>query len=136
MVKSKMNKNAIFIFVSTLKFSVSFFIFFQTGILAACMLNSDCKPTESCLKREKNAYGFCILNPEKKYELRNRIEKSKIIEIEGREEAINFFGDPEENLRPISPDGMIGKKCHSTPDCSDDQECVIAGFEGRCVQLQ
>ena len=46
------------------------------------------------------------------------------------------FGDPEENLRPISPDGMIGKKCHSTPDCSDDQECVIAGFEGRCVQLQ
>lgn len=121
---------------TSLRSSAICLLFFQCQVLTACMLDSDCRSAEKCLKREKNGYGFCILNTKKTYKLQNKIEKSQVIEIEGKEKAINYFGDSVDNLRSISPNGKIGQKCHSTPDCDRDQECLIVGFEGRCVQFQ
>ena len=90
----------------------------------------------SASKREKNAYGICIRLADTKDNKRNSGKQPKILEIEGKQQAIDFFGTPEENLRSISPDGKIGRNCHSTEDCDPTEECVIAGFEGRCLQLK
>ena len=118
--------------------SVAFGLFFllQIQYVLACMLNADCKQDEQCFKREKNAYGICVKFAEKKSDRKDGSEKPKILEIEGKQKVIDFFGTPEENLRSISPNGKIGHKCHSTEDCDGTEECIIAGFEGRCLQLR
>ena len=108
----------------------------QFQYVLACMSNDDCKQNEMCLKREKNAYGVCIKSSEKINNHRDRSEQPKILGLEGKQQIIDFFGTPEENLRSISPNGKIGRKCHSTDDCDSTEECVIAGFEGRCLQLR
>ena len=109
---------------------------FQYQHLHACMIDDDCRQSEQCFKREKNAYGICIRLADTKDNKRNSGKQPKILEIEGKQQAIDFFGTPEENLRSISPDGKIGRNCHSTEDCDPTEECVIAGFEGRCLQLK
>ena len=108
----------------------------QCQYLFACMLNSDCKQNEQCFKREKNAYGVCVKFIKNKNTYKEDYERPTIQEIEGKQEIIDFFGTPEENLRSISPEGKIGRKCHSTEDCNKTEECVIAGFEGRCLKLK
>ena len=113
-----------------------FFLGFQYDMLLACSLDSDCRVDEICMKREKNAYGICIKISEKKFEIRNNENQPKIKIIQDRKEALDFLGTTEENLRAISPSGKIGQKCHSTSDCTDKEECIIAGFEGRCIPIQ
>ena len=116
--------------------SFALLLLLQFQYVVACISNDDCKQDETCLKREKNAYGVCIKYTEKRNNHRDTSEQPKILEVEGEQQIIDFFGTPEENLRSISPNGKIGRKCHSTEDCDGTEECVIAGFEGRCLQLR
>lgn len=113
-----------------------FFLSFQCEMLLACSQDSDCRVDEKCMKREKNAYGICIKISEKKFQIKNNENQPKIRIIQDKKEALDYLGTTEENLRAISPSGKIGQKCHSTSDCNGTEECIIAGFEGRCISIK
>ena len=80
-----------------------------------------------CIKREKRAKGICYgleLNQKQK----NRLQSP-------RQKAIELMGDPNEILKEHFPGKKIGKICVVSTDCNKGQDCVHAGFEGRCIEM-
>ena len=92
----------------------------------ACDQDEDCG-VGVCIKREKRAQGICYgLEPNQKQ--KNKLESP-------REKAIGLMGDPNKMLKEHFPGKKIGKICIVTTDCNKGQDCVHAGFEGRCMEL-
>jgi hypothetical protein len=92
----------------------------------ACEQDEDCG-VGVCIKREKRAQGICYgLEP-------NQKQKNKL--KSPREKAIGLMGDPNKMLKEHFPGKKIGKICIVSTDCDDGQDCVHAGFEGRCMEL-
>ena len=100
---------------------------------AACDVDADCGPGATCIKREKRASGVCYGGsitepPAAPVEPRRPTG-------ERRERAEAWLGDPEATIRENLPGHETGGACMVTRDCPEGFECVIAGFEGRCVRL-
>jgi hypothetical protein len=94
--------------------------------LIACDVDKDCG-VGVCIKREKRASGICYgleLNTKQK----NKAQSA-------RSKAIDLMGDPNEILKRHFPGKEIGELCIISTDCNEGQECVHAGFEGRCITL-
>lgn len=104
----------------------------------ACDSDADCGPGATCIKREKRAGGVC-------YGARTEVEAPELpdaaapgqpaaVEGELRERATHWLGDPETLIRENLPGRELGGTCMVTQDCAPGFECVVAGFEGRCVK--
>ena len=103
----------------------------------ACDVDADCGVGGTCIKREKRARGVCY---------GRRIEEAvgepssgpvqpQFLEGEKRGRAEAWLGDPEQILKQNLPGKTLGTACMVNQDCPEGSECVIAGFEGRCVEL-
>lgn len=102
----------------------------------ACDSDSDCGLGGTCIKREKRAGGVCYggqasgnTPPETKAP-----DAPAPVAGELRERATQWLGDPEALIRENLPDSELGGTCMVTQDCAAGFECVVAGFEGRCVK--
>ena len=114
--------------------------------VSACDSDADCGAGGTCIKREKRASGVCYggdfdapaATPDS---ARDTYQESaptvapKPVEGELRERAEAWMGNPEQMLRQNLPGEELGGVCMVNQDCPDGFECVIAGFEGRCVRL-
>ena len=109
---------------------------FAAAPVPACDSDVDCGPGATCIKREKRASGVC-------YGTRVDGEapvaatapgKPAAVEGELRERATHWLGDPEALIRENLPGREVGGTCVVTQDCAPGFECVVAGFEGRCVK--
>lgn len=103
----------------------------------ACEVDADCPSGGTCIKREKRAGGVC-------YGRSNELPQAPAAAaplvprpVEGvrRERATEFLGDPEQNIKDYFPGKEVGAACMVNQDCPAGLQCVIAGFEGRCVNL-
>ena len=112
-----------------------FFFFFMIAIpifSSACMTDGDCRLGETCFKREKRGSGICYSS------MNNRSEESvdtRPITGEIRERAIKWLGDPTQIIEENLPTKEIGGTCIVSTDCPSGFQCVLAGFEGRCVKF-
>ena len=101
----------------------------------ACRNDTDCKAGEKCFKRERRASGICYPSMNNKSSGNNEEIDLKPITGERRDRAVQWLGDPLEIISENLPNRAIGKVCVVTGDCPDGSECVLAGFEGRCVSF-
>ena len=103
----------------------------------ACDSDADCGVGGTCIKREKRASGVCYGGhggaPAGDSAPAEEVP-SKPLSAERRRNAEHWFGDPEEALHEQLPGKVVGAVCTVTQDCPAGFECVIAGFEGHCVQ--
>ena len=110
-----------------------------TTITFACDRDSDCRSGESCYKREKRARGICYPSVDQKSQKEPKVNRDEIelkaVTGEIRQRAIQWLGDPLEIIGENLPNKAIGKVCIVTSDCPSGSECVLAGFEGRCVEF-
>tara|TARA_Y100001970_G_C14163651_1_gene820004 strand:- start:48 stop:464 length:417 start_codon:yes stop_codon:yes gene_type:complete len=112
-----------------------FLFFFMIAIpifSSACVTDGDCRFGETCFKREKRASGICYSS------IKNRSEEPvdrKPITGEIRDRAIKWLGDPEQIIEENLPNKKIGSTCIVSTDCPSGFQCVLAGFEGRCVEF-
>jgi hypothetical protein len=103
----------------------------------ACDNDADCGPGATCIKREKRAGGVCYGG---RADAEAPVEAAVIpgvpapVEGELRERATHWLGDPEALIRENLPDSELGGTCMVTQDCPAGFDCVVAGFEGRCVK--
>ena len=113
----------------------SLFIAWPTAF--ACDTDADCGPGATCIKREKRAGGVC-------YGRRIEVQPPAADAASSargstggdvRQRATNLLGDPDELIKENLPGKEVGAVCIVTQDCPAGTECVIAGFEGRCVKL-
>ena len=99
---------------------------------SACMTDKDCRSGETCFKREKRASGICYSslknNP-------NESSETKPISGEIRSRAIEWLGDPMQIIEENLPNKGVGSTCIVSSDCPAESQCVLAGFEGRCVDF-
>jgi hypothetical protein len=108
----------------------SLFIAWPTAF--ACDTDADCGSGATCIKREKRARGVCY---------GRRIEVQPPAADRGstggdvRQRETALLGDPVELIKENLPGKEVGAVCIVTQDCPPGTECVIAGFEGRCVKL-
>ncbi len=104
---------------------------------AACDSDADCGPGGTCIKREKRARGVCYGRQD------GAPQQAEVppgaapqtVTGERRERAKAWLGDPDALLEEHLPGRETGASCMVTQDCPAGFECVIAGFEGRCVRL-
>lgn len=115
-------------------------------LAAACDTDAECGPGGTCIKREKRARGVCYGGGrlEEPASTSKSIDKPAIdnptsnqpraVEGELRERAEAWLGDPDQLRGEHLPGRETGGLCVVTQDCPDGFECVVAGFEGRCVR--
>lgn len=103
---------------------------------AACDSDGDCGPGGTCIKREKRASGVCYGGEPRGNTPPATTAPQAPAPVAGelRERATQWLGDPEALIRENLPDSELGGTCMVTQDCAAGFECVVAGFEGRCVK--
>lgn len=102
----------------------------------ACDTDSDCGVGATCIKREKRARGVCYGRPSKQQlEAPQAPADVAPLSEERRQTGEAWLGDPESNIKQQLPGAETGAACMLNSDCPSGSECVIAGFEGRCVTL-
>ncbi|MGR8920503.1 MAG: hypothetical protein ACU85V_12875 [Gammaproteobacteria bacterium] len=102
----------------------------------ACDTDADCGTGGTCIKREKRARGVCYGGSFDAPSAETTPPANTVplpVTGERRERARAWLGDPEANIRENLGDREIGAACMVNQDCPAGSECVIAGFEGRCV---
>ena len=113
-------------------FFLFFFVVTIPNFSLACMDDGDCRLGETCFKREKRASGICYSS------IKNRSEEPverKPITGEIRDRAIKWLGDPAQIIEENLPNKEIGGTCIVSTDCPSGFQCVLAGFEGKCVEF-
>ena len=109
----------------------------------ACDSDADCGGGGTCIKREKRASGVCYGGdfdapkdraPSAASGSSDRPKVVPRVTGQRRENAKAWLGDPETMLKEQFPGKAIGEVCIVTQDCPPGSECVLAGFEGRCIQ--
>ncbi|MCB1748533.1 MAG: hypothetical protein H6977_12555 [Gammaproteobacteria bacterium] len=105
----------------------------------ACDSDADCGPGGTCIKREKRASGVCYGRasdtPAPPVTPDAGTVAPRPVTGERRERAKAWLGDPEAIIEQELPGHERGGTCMVTQDCPAGFECVLAGFEGRCVKL-
>ena len=121
--------------VFTLYLPLFIVLFALNGPSFACIKDTDCDTGETCFKRERRASGICYPSLNNKSSDNSEEIDLKPITGEKRDRAVQWLGDPMEIIRDNLPNRTIGNVCVVTGDCPDGSECVLAGFEGRCVEF-
>jgi hypothetical protein len=108
--------------------------------LPACDSDADCGPGGTCIKRERRASGVCYGRAAAPEALPPASPDAPVVQPrpvtgERRERAEQWLGDPQQIIEDNLPGQATGAVCMVTSDCPDGWECVIAGFEGRCVKF-
>ena len=101
----------------------------------ACEVDADCPGGGTCIKREKRASGVCYGRSNELPQAPAAAVVPRPVEGVRRERATEFLGDPEQNIKDHFPGKEVGAACMVDQDCPAGLLCVIAGFEGRCVNL-
>ena len=124
------------------------------SVTHACDSDADCGPGGTCIKREKRARGVCYGRADDAATAPDQAGPSVIyppdaglprsgdaasalpapVTGERREHATGWMGDPEQRIRDAVPNAELGGVCIVSSDCADGWECIVAGFEGRCVR--
>lgn len=114
----------------------------NSALVLACDVDADCGAGGSCIKREKRARGVCYgrsdsaVEPSRKQAPSgNTAVQPRPVTGEHRERAKQWLGDPDQLIKENLPGTTSGAVCMVNQDCPAGLECVIAGFEGRCVKL-
>ena len=107
------------------------------SIAWACDIDDDCGEGGVCIKREKRARGICYGRTEDTAPPPSSAANAvpRPVSGERRQRATEMLGDPEQMLRDNLPGQETGAVCMLNQDCDAGRECVIAGFEGRCIKL-
>jgi len=104
----------------------------------ACDTDADCGVGGTCIKRERRASGVCYGGDRSAAATPDDANQPLAplpVEGERRARAKAWLGDPEQLLQEHLPGKEVGATCIVTQDCPSGFECVLAGFEGRCVKL-
>lgn len=103
----------------------------------ACDTDAECGPGGTCIKREKRARGVCYggARLDAPAAAEKALDKPKAVDGDLRERAKAWLGDPDQLRGEHLPGRETGEVCIVTQDCPDGFECVVAGFEGRCVRF-
>ena len=103
----------------------------------ACETDADCGPHGTCIKRERRAEGVCYGG-----KVGGAVDESApVVEVpslpvtgQRRENAKAWLGDPDQMIHDNLPGKAVSGPCTVTQDCPAGFDCVVAGFEGHCVQ--
>lgn len=111
----------------------------------ACDVDADCGAGGTCIKREKRARGVCYggsragapETPPAPAIIPGGPAATVPKPVSGvrRERATQMLGDPDQLLKDNLGGATGSGVCMVNQDCPEGLECVIAGFEGRCVKL-
>ncbi|MGE0484608.1 MAG: hypothetical protein AB7Q81_10750 [Gammaproteobacteria bacterium] len=105
----------------------------------ACDSDADCGPGGTCIKREKRASGVCYGRagdaPSDPAAAVGGAVAPRPVTGERRERAKAWLGDPDALIEQQLPGHEQAGTCMVTQDCPAGFECVLAGFEGRCIKL-